>query len=91
MPLTLNTSMLYSLGIIMIFVGIIVILTAFVVLFLSSIKSGKIRGGGALIIGPIPIVFGTDKESVKTVLWLSITLTIILFAVFIILHLLRGR
>jgi len=83
--------MLYSLGVIMIFVGIIVILAAFVVLFLSSIKSGKIRGGGALIIGPIPIVFGTDKESVKTVLWLSITLTIILFAVFIILYLLRGR
>lgn len=87
----LDADMLYSLGIIMIFVGIIVILAAFVVLFLSSIKSGKIRGGGALIIGPIPIVFGTDKESVKAVLWLSITLTIILFAVFIILYLLRGR
>ncbi|MBX5320960.1 MAG: DUF131 domain-containing protein [Candidatus Bathyarchaeota archaeon] len=91
MSLMLDADMLYSLGIIMIFVGIIVILAAFVVLFLSSIKSGKIRGGGALIIGPIPIVFGTDKESVKAVLWLSITLTIILFAVFIILYLLRGR
>lgn len=91
MPLTLDANMLYSLGVIMILVGIIVTVIAFIMLLFSSIKSGKIRGGGALIIGPFPIVFGTDKESVKTVLWLSITLTIILFAVFITLYLLGGR
>lgn len=91
MPLILDANTLYSLGIIMIFLGVIVILAAFVVLFFSSIKSGKIRGGGAVIIGPFPIVFGTDKDSVKTLLWLSITLTITLFAVFIILYLLGSR
>ncbi|MCS7124256.1 MAG: DUF131 domain-containing protein [Candidatus Bathyarchaeota archaeon] len=48
------------------------------------------KGGGAVIIGPFPIVFGTDKESVKVVLWLSIALTIIAFALFITIHLL-GR
>ena len=86
----LDTSILYSLGITMILVGIIIVVVAFALLFLSSVKSGKVRGGGAVIIGPFPIVFGTDKDSVKAVLWLSIALTIILFALFIILHLLYG-
>lgn len=90
MPLTLDAGTLYSLGIIIIFIGVAVIFIAFVLLFFSSWKGGKVRGGGAVIIGPFPIVFGTDKESVKAVLWLSIALTIILFALFITLHLL-GR
>ncbi|NIQ06235.1 MAG: DUF131 domain-containing protein, partial [Candidatus Korarchaeota archaeon] len=36
------------------------------------------RGGGAVIIGPFPIVFGTDKESVRTLLLLSIALIVLL-------------
>ena len=88
--LGLNAGILYSVGIIMILVGIIIVVVAFALLFISSVKSGKVRGGGAVIIGPFPIVFGTDKESVKAVLWLSIALTVILFALFITLHLL-GR
>ncbi|MEM3459497.1 MAG: DUF131 domain-containing protein [Candidatus Bathyarchaeia archaeon] len=70
---------LYSLGIALIFVGMLIVLVAIVLLFVSNIrKRGKIRGGGAIIIGPFPIIFGTDKESVKTVLLLSLVLTILL-------------
>lgn len=87
---TLDAGTLYNVGIIMILVGIIIVVVAFTLLFISSVKSGKVRGGGAVIIGPFPIVFGTDKESVKAVLWLSIALTVILFALFITLYLL-GR
>ena len=86
---TLDAGTLYNVGII-ILVGIIIVVVAFTLLFISSVKSGKVRGGGAVIIGPFPIVFGTDKESVKAVLWLSIALTVILFALFITLYLL-GR
>ncbi len=82
----MNAGLLFELGIIIIFIGVIVVLAAFVLLFLSSIKSGKVRGGGALIIGPLPIVFGSDRESVKTVLWLSIALTTLLFIVFMVLY-----
>jgi len=72
----------YGLGIVLIFAGILVILVATVLLFLSSIKEeGKVKGGGAIIIGPFPIIFGTDKESVKTVLLLSLALTILLIIV----------
>ena len=90
MGLAMDAGMLYNLGIIIIFLGIIIVLVAFVLLFLSSIKGGRLRGGGALIIGPIPIVFGSDRESTKAILWLSITLTVLLFVFFIILSLL-GR
>lgn len=90
MALPLDTGLLYELGIIIVFLGVIIVLVAFVLLFLSSMKSGKVRGGGALIIGPFPIIFGSNKESVKTILWLSITLTLLLFVVFIVLYLL-GR
>ncbi|MEM2419736.1 MAG: DUF131 domain-containing protein [Candidatus Bathyarchaeia archaeon] len=88
--LMLDISSLYSLGLIIILAGVIIIITAFALMFIFGVKSGNTRGGGALIIGPFPIVFGTDKESVKTVLWLSIALTIIAFALFITLYLL-GR
>jgi len=90
MGLAIGGETLYELGIIIIFVGVIIVFVAFVLLFLSSIKSGRARGGGALIIGPFPIVFGSDKESVKTILWLSIALTVLLFIVSIVLYLL-GR
>jgi uncharacterized membrane protein len=90
MGLAIGGETLYELGIIIIFVGVIIVFVAFVLLFLSSIKSGRARGGGALIIGPFPIIFGSDKEFVKTILWLSIALTVLLFIVSIVLYLL-GR
>ena len=38
-------------------------------------RSGSnLRGGGIVMIGPFPIIFGTDKESVKTLVLLSIVL-----------------
>lgn len=74
-----NAETLYSLGIALIFAGMLIVLVAIVLLFVSNIrKRGKIRGGGAIIIGPFPIIFGTDKESVKTILLLSLVLTILL-------------
>jgi len=90
MGLALGGETLYEMGIIIIFIGVIIVFAAFVLLILSSIKSGRARGGGALIIGPFPIVYGSDKESVKTILWLSIALTVLLFIVSIVLYLL-GR
>ncbi|MBC7130100.1 DUF131 domain-containing protein, partial [Candidatus Bathyarchaeota archaeon] len=52
-----------------------------------SIKGeAKVKGGGAILIGPFPIVFGTDKESLKAVLWLAIVLTVLLIILTIILN-----
>jgi len=68
-------------GITLIFIGVLIVILAFL---LGSIRSGrkvKARGGGAVIIGPIPIVFGTDKKMVKTMLVLAIVLTVLVLAV----------
>ena len=79
---------LYGLGVILIFAGILITLIAVILLFISSIREkGKVKGGGAIIIGPFPIIFGTDKESVRTVLLLSITLGILLVIVIVISYL----
>lgn len=84
----MDASTLFSLGIILIFAGMLIILVAILLLFLSSVKGeGKVKGGGAIIIGPFPIIFGTDKQSVKTVLLLSITLSILLVIVMVISYL----
>lgn len=79
---------LYGLGVILVFAGILITLIAVILLFISSIREkGKVNGGGAIIIGPFPIIFGTDKESVRTVLLLSITLGILLVIVIVISYL----
>lgn len=81
--------MLYGLGVALILIGVFVILAAFILIFIASFRGKtEARGGGAIIIGPFPIVFGTDKESIKAVLWLSIVLTILVFMLIVALHLL---
>jgi len=40
----------------------------------------RVRGGGVIVIGPVPIVFGTDKQSVKVLLVLAIVLVVLLLA-----------
>ncbi len=89
--MTLNAESFYILGVAIIFLGILIIIAAFVLLAISSFRGGKIRGGGAIIVGPFPIIFGTDKESFKTILWLSITLTLLLLAVIVMFRFLYGR
>lgn len=57
----MNAETLYSLGFALIFLGIMIVLTALLLLSHSETKEKKTRGGGIIIIGPVPIVFGTDK------------------------------
>jgi len=83
----MDAQTLYSAGIILTFAGILIITIAAALIVLSrSKKAGRIRGGGAIIIGPIPIIFGTDKESLKTALLLSIVLTALLIVLILLLH-----
>ncbi len=44
-------------------------------MFRETAKGGtQVRGGGVVMIGPIPIVFGTDVGSVKILIALMILL-----------------
>jgi uncharacterized protein (TIGR00304 family) len=49
-----------------------------------------VRGAGVIMIGPIPIIFGTDKKSVKTVLALTLGLSIVFLLILIICYGLLG-
>ena len=72
MKIVLDVSVIIPL----IFLGIILIIIGTFLVFISSLKSeSKVEGGGAIIIGPIPIVFGTSKKVLHTVLILAIILT----------------
>ncbi len=73
----MDLAVFYALGIALIAAGIIVIVAAIIVASLGGAKKGKVRGAGVIMIGPVPIIFGTDKKSVKTVLALALALTII--------------
>lgn len=88
--ISMDIGIFYGLGVALVFVGFVIVLAAMLLLFfLGTKKEGKVKGGGAITIGPFPIVFGTDKESVKTVLTLSIVLLllfIIMMAIFYFTH-----
>jgi len=87
LTITVDAETLYGFGLALLFIGVITIVVATLLLiFPNTRKEGKVKGGGAIIIGPVPIIFGTDKESLKTILLLSITLTAILVIAIIILY-----
>jgi len=78
----MSDQLLFNIGMILIFTGFLIAFVAVVLLFFVTVRGkGKIRGGGAVIIGPFPIVFGTDKESVRTLLLLSIALIVLMLVV----------
>ena len=83
----MDAQTLCNLGAALALTGMLIMTVATALILLSkSGKTGKARGGGAIIIGPIPIVFGTDKQSLKTLLLLSIILTALLIVLAITLH-----
>jgi uncharacterized protein (TIGR00304 family) len=84
----IESATLYALGIALIFFGVLIIVVAVILLSISGAKKGKVKGGGAILIGPIPIIFGTDMKSLKTVLLLSLVLTVMLVVAMVVYYLL---
>lgn len=67
---------LITLGLILIVIGVLVLMIG---MFLSADKNTKVEGGGVIMIGPIPIGFGTSKEMMILAMILAIILMIISF------------
>ncbi len=72
---------LISLGVILVFIGIAFMAIGMISQAVKS-KEAEVRGGGVILIGPFPIVFGSDAEAAKTVLILTILLILIVFFLF---------
>jgi len=76
----LGQAALATLGFVLIIAGFIITFVAVFVMFIKGVSHrGKARGGGLIMIGPIPIVFGTDKETIKILLILALVLMILAF------------
>ena len=72
-------SLLFNTGLLLALAGFaLAILAIFIAILRSARGTGKIRGGGVVMIGPVPIVFGTDKESARILILLGIVLMIVL-------------
>lgn len=72
-----------QLGTILIFIGFILVFIAMVIWIILS-SGEKVRGGGIIMIGPFPLIFGTDRESVKLLVLLVIILMIIMVALILV-------
>lgn len=71
----------------LVFVGIGIILVGFLVVFLATAIRGRsseegerrteVRGGGVIMVGPIPIVFGSDAKWASVAMALAIVLIVV--------------
>ena len=66
---------IFNMGLLLVIAGFAIGILAFIIAVLRSARgSGPVRGGGVIMIGPVPIVFGTDKESARILILLAIIL-----------------
>ena len=79
-----DLAVFYAIGIALVVVGIIIIVAAIVLASRGGSKKSKVQGAGVIMIGTIPIIVGTDKKSVKTVLTLALALTIVALIIIIV-------
>ncbi len=69
----------------MVIIGFFIIFVSIMILILKSIKGagkGKVEGGGVIVIGPIPIVFGTSRRVTEFLLILAIILFLLALVFF---------
>jgi len=75
----LADNLLFNIGLLVAVGGVVLAIVAIFGAILKSARgTGQIRGGGVIMIGPVPIVFGTDKESARMLILLGIVLMIVL-------------
>jgi uncharacterized membrane protein len=68
--------LLYLLGFGLVFAGIIILIAA--TLLVSACADMAKMAAGVIVVGPVPIVFGSDMKTVNTILKLAVAFTAIL-------------
>ena len=81
----MGQNLLFDIGFTLTILGTVVVFVA-AMLFLLRRGQGA-RGGGIIMIGPIPIVFGSDAQTVKAL----IVFAAVLMAVFFVVNLLWAQ
>ena len=69
----------------LILLGIVLIILGMFILMLSLWRAGEGRGeaGGVVIVGPVPIVFGTSQRVATMVMVLAIVLMVVTLLLFL--------
>ena len=75
------TDLTFTVGAGLTIIGIILALLAMVIMITHAGGGGSAKGAGILLIGPFPIIFGTDKQSIKLLVILAIVLMLIVLTV----------
>jgi uncharacterized protein (TIGR00304 family) len=70
-----DSAAFFVVGLVVIFIGVLVLVVAAILAGAQRKRKGKATVAGAIIIGPVPIIFGSDKKTVKSPLVLSLVLT----------------
>jgi len=74
----MSSNQVAGIGSALVIMGVILAVMAVIVMAGSGVaRNGKHRAAGILLIGPIPIMFGTDRESVKILAILAVLLIVI--------------
>ncbi len=71
-----------TLGILLVFAGVMVVVLAVLLSSKPQRDGTRVKGGGVIMVGPVPIIFGSDAK------WASVA--IILALVLVVLSLLTG-
>jgi len=75
-----------SLSFLLMALAFILILLGMFILILQGLregKKGKVEGGGVLVIGPFPVVFGTDQRIAKDLMIVALIFMIAVVLLFI--------
>jgi uncharacterized protein (TIGR00304 family) len=66
--------------------GLLLILVGFVAVAISLLYSsggrGRLQGGGVVLIGPIPVVFGSDAKWAAVAVALALVLMVVILLVY---------
>ncbi|GBE55531.1 MAG TPA: DUF131 domain-containing protein [Euryarchaeota archaeon] len=71
---------LITIGFLFVFIGIIMIMLGSI--FSAATGNTETRGGGIVLIGPFPIIFGSDTQSVKSLIILATILIVVVYFLF---------
>jgi len=72
----------------LVFIGVTIVVIGVLLIFIAGISSqgeSRVEGGGVVVIGPIPIVFGSSQRITIILLVLAIILTIATIVLYIML------
>ncbi|MCI2415118.1 MAG: TIGR00304 family protein [Candidatus Aramenus sp.] len=82
---------LIELGILLIFLGFLIVFLSVIYEALKNSEGNEekreTKAGGIILIGPIPIVFGSNKEIAKWMIVVALIITAILVALYVLAYL----